>query len=419
MKSLIKKLIPPPAQHSILSGYHLMLAWLGSIAYRHPARELFVLGVTGTKGKTTTVEIIRAILERAGYKVATTSTLHFTIAGVAMPNTYKMSMPGRFFMQHFLRKAVTAGCDYAILEITSEGATQHRHRFIDIDALIFTNLSPEHIEAHGSYEEYRQAKLAIAYELERSSKSNKTIITNSDDIEATRFLGIHVPNKKSYRTHDAEPIKRDTHGISITYEGFHIPSHLKGEFDIHNLLAAITFARTQKIGLKYIAAAISAYQGTRGRMEYVHKANEQAPFAVVVDYAHTPNSLEAVYRSIPGTKLCVLGATGGGRDKWKRPEFGKIATNYCDAIFLTNEDPYDENPERIINDIAQGIPNEAYNIIIDRREAIREALKAASTDSTVVITGKGTDPYIMGPRGSKESWDDATIVREELAKLTL
>lgn len=419
MRPLLKKLLPPTIRIPIFSAYHLALAWLGALIYRHPSRDLFVLAVTGTKGKTTTVELIRAILEHAGYKVATISTLQFTIAGEHIPNTYKMSMPGRFFMQHFLRRAVTAGCDYAIVEMTSEGATQHRQRFIDLDALIFTNLAPEHIESHGSYEAYLDAKLMIAQQLEDSNKKNKTILVNGDDAEANRFLGIHVPNKKTYRKIDAEPITKKDGNLTLTYAGKQISTQLKGDFDAYNILAAITFAQTQSIGITYSAKAIQAYKGTRGRMEYVHTKDASVPFSVVVDYAHTPHSLEAVYRSIKGQKICVLGATGGGRDTWKRPEFGKIAATHCDAIILTNEDPYDEDPLAIIHDITKGIPCEAYNTIIDRRKAIREAIKAAPRDSTVIITGKGTDPYIMGAAGTKIPWDDATVVREELNQIRL
>ncbi|MDP3955815.1 MAG: Mur ligase family protein [bacterium] len=416
MKKLLKSIIPQSIRTPLFSSYHLVLAWISSIIYRHPSRSIYVVGVTGTKGKTTTVELIRSILEHAGHKVATTSTLHFTIAGEEIPNKYKMSMPGRFFMQQFLRRAVTADCTYAILEMTSEGARQHRHRFIDLDAFLFTNLSPEHIESHGSYNEYRKAKLSIGTQLERSTKNDKVLIVNGDDKEALRFLGFHVPNKFSYKKQQAEPIEYTNRGITLTYEGYRIPTNLKGVFDVYNALAAITFAKSQHISVQLVAHSLNLYKGTRGRMEYVHRKNKQHPFSVLVDYAHTPDSLSQVYESVQGKKICVLGATGGGRDMWKRPEFGKIAQAYCDAIFLTNEDPYDENPEQIIDEIAAGITGDAYNKILNRRDAIHKALSVAPTDSTVIITGKGTDPYIMGAYGNKEEWDDATVAREELAK---
>lgn len=411
-KEYIKQLLPMRLRKELLSLYHLAWAWGAAQWYGHPSRKLFVLGVTGTKGKTTTVELIRAILLHEGYRVATTSTLQFTIDNESVPNTYKMSMPGRGFVQKFLRDAARAGCDYAIIELTSEGAVQHRHRFIDLDAFIFTNLAKEHIESHGSYDAYRNAKLSLTQALVDSCKTNKLLIVNGDDPESRRFMGIHVPMKKKYGKEDAEPIEHTESGLALTYEGYRIPTKLKGSFDVYNALAAITFARSQGINIAHIAKALARYSGTRGRMEYVHTPTDKAPFSVVVDYAHTPDSLQAVYESISGPKICVFGATGGGRDKWKRPEFGRIAGEHCQAIFLTDEDPYDEDPEAIVRDITTGLTHDTYNVIMDRKEAIREAIRIAPEKSTIVITGKGTDPYIMGPNGTKKPWDDATIAKE-------
>jgi UDP-N-acetylmuramoyl-L-alanyl-D-glutamate--2,6-diaminopimelate ligase len=382
------------------SLYHFLLALGGALYYRFPSRQIYVVGITGTKGKTSTAELVSAVLEAAGHKTAICSTLRFKIAGESEDNRKKMTMPGRAFIQKFLRQAVAAGCDYAIVEMTSQGVLQHRHRFIALDALIFTNLSPEHIESHGSYENYVQAKLKIARALERSPKPNKIIIANGDDQEAPKFLAVNVPQKISYQLAGAPTYIKE--------------SSLPGEFNRYNLLAAAAFARSQKISEQIIEAALSKVSTIRGRMEKVGGKD----FDVIVDYAHTPDSLEKVYRAFESRrKICVLGGTGGGRDQWKRPVMGEIAARYCNQIFLTDEDPYNEDPLSIVEMVAKSIPPDKYKIIMDRREAIKKAIEAAKPSDVVIITGKGTDPYIMRAKGAKEPWSDARVAKEELAKL--
>ena len=181
--------------------------------------------------------------------------------------------------------------------------------------------------------------------------------------------------------------------------------------------SAIKFAETQKIEIKTIQKAIKKIGSIRGRVEKI-KINGNPPaggFDVIVDYAHTPDSLEKLYQAFPDSnKICVLGNCGGGRDTWKRKIMGSIADKYCSQIILTNEDPYDEDPLKIINDVAKGIQKIDYDIIEDRREAIEKAISLAKVDDTVLISGKGTDPYIMGPNNTKIEWDDAKIAREIL-----
>jgi len=402
------------------SVYHYLWALGAAVWHRFPSRQIFVLGITGTKGKTTTLELIAAILGTAGYRTAIASTLRFKIGERSEPNRLKMTMPGRARLQKFLRQAVRAGCDYALLEMTSEGAKQFRHRFIELDALIFTNLAPEHIESHGSYQNYLAAKLEIARQLERSSKPDRTIIANADDRTAGRFLAIRVPNKLTYRARDAAPWSVSESGCRFTFRQTEINSPLAGRFNLYNLLAAATFAAGRGLGPVTIKKAIENFRGVRGRLERIEARAinpRQRDFSIIVDYAHTPDSLKQVYEIFTTRqKICVLGAAGGGRDKWKRPVMGRIAGDHCRKLILTNEDPYDEYPEAIVQDIARGLTRADHQVILDRRQAIRTALNQAQTGEVVIITGKGTDPFIMGPRGAKIPWDDATVVREELKK---
>jgi UDP-N-acetylmuramoyl-L-alanyl-D-glutamate--2,6-diaminopimelate ligase len=187
-------------------------------------------------------------------------------------------------------------------------------------------------------------------------------------------------------------------------------------FNTYNILAAAVFARSLGVPIEAIKRGVEKLTLVKGRVE---KIEEGQRFGVIVDYAHTADSLEKLYRAFPNDrKICVLGNTGGGRDTWKRPEMAKVAERYCADIVLTNEDPYDEDPEKIIKDMAAGLSTKTPMVILDRRLAIRYALTKAREGDVVLITGKGTDPYIMGAGGSKQPWSDERVVREELRTLT-
>lgn len=411
----IRRSIPARIFAFFQPAYHLTLSFLAALWYRFPSRRIKVIGVTGTKGKSSTVEILSAVLEEAGRKIAVSNTIRFKIGERSWDNLYKMSMPGRFFMQRLLWNAVHDGCEYFIVEMTSQGALLYRHRFIDLDTLIFTNLSPEHIEAHGSYENYRASKLSIAKEMERSRKPLRTIIANTDDKEGRRFLDFAVDRKMGFGISDAGAYELKKEGLAFNLGKVRVNSPLSGLFNLYNILGAVTAARSEGVSDETIARALEKFSEIRGRLQRIEAGQD---FAVVVDYAHTPDSLEKLYQVFgQARKICILGGTGGGRDTWKRAEMGKIAERHCTEIILTDEDPYDEDPKKIVEDVAKGIRGKRPSIIMDRREAIREGLKRAKAGDAVLITGKGTDPYIMGPRGSKIPWSDAGTARDELERL--
>lgn len=384
------------------------MALLAAILFWFPSKNLTVIGVTGTSGKSTTVDFITRILEEAGQKVASISSIRFKIGEKEWKNELKMTMPGRFKLQKFLKQAKRAGCKFVILEVTSQGIAQYRHKFINFKTAVFTNLSPEHIESHGGFENYRKAKLKLF-------EATKDIhIINIDDANSKYFLDIPAVKKISYGLKDAGNIKIEN-GISFSFKGTEFNLNLLGRFNVYNALAAICVGLSEGVSLAFCKTALEKAKGIAGRMELV----VEKPFTVIVDYAHTPEQLESVYKSLQDKPLiCVLGSCGGGRDKWKRPVLGKIAKDYCKEIIITNEDPYDEDPMKIIEDVAGGADGKAQKIL-DRREAIKTALKLATPYDTVVITGKGSEPWMCIKNGKKIPWDDCQIVRKELIKLDL
>ena len=407
MRSLIPK--------KILGLYHLLWAYLGAAYYGFPSKKIFVIAVTGTKGKSTTAELIRAILAEAGHTVALASTIHFCIGEEIEPNRFKMTMPGRAYLQKFLRRTVDTGCTHAVIEMTSEGAVQHRHRAIELNALVFTNLQPEHIESHGSIEAYAQAKLLLARALEGSPKRPRYVVANRDDHYGEQFLAAEVEVRVPFGLADAEPYTADDHSVRFVYKGGDLlTAPLPGLFNLKNILGSIALCDAMGVSRAHIKRALEHITPIAGRAERIERGQN---FTVVVDYAHTPDSLRALYETFGNHKIiCVLGNTGGGRDQWKRPLMGRIAEEHCAQIILTNEDPYDEDPQKIVEEMRAGMRREP-TIILDRRAAIAYAVELGQEGDAVLITGKGTDPYIMGARGTKEPWSDKAVAEEELDKL--
>ncbi len=411
--TVLKKIIPEPVVKLFRKPYHFFLSFLFALAYGFPAKGMTVIGVTGTKGKSTVTEMLYRVLLYAKYPVAVAGTIRFAILGNSEPNLFKMTMPGRGFVQEFLSRAKKAGAKYAVLEITSESTIQFRHLFLYQNALVFTNLQREHIESHGSFENYRAAKLKIGKELERSFKRPRTIIPNGDDLESAPYLELSVENKLPFSYKEASEVVLGSGTVSFTYMKVRFTLSVPGSYNIMNALAVIKAAHAVGVPLLTIAEALEQIERIPGRTERVERGQD---FQAVVDYAHTPDSLSAIYAAYPGRKICVLGNTGGGRDTWKRPLMGQIADEQCDVVILSDEDPYDEDPDAIVSAMASGMKR-APLIIMDRRAAIKAALEQARTGDAVLITGKGTDPYIMEANGKKTPWSDARVVGEELELL--
>lgn len=401
-----RKLIPRPVFEFFQPWYHGLLALSGTVIFGFPSRRLKIIGVTGTKGKSTTVFLITRFLEEMRYKTAAIGSLGYKIGVKEWPNNLKMTMPGRWKLQKFLKQALGAGCRFVVLEVTSEGIKQNRNFGVKFDAAVFTNLEKEHIESHGSFEKYYRTKQKLF------RKTKNIHVLNADSPYVDLFSKFPAERKVFFKIGDWLNFK----------------THLQGDFNKYNILAATETVKNYGVDFETIQRALDKIKIIPGRLEFIDGGQD---FKVVVDYAHTPGSLAAVYRTLkesPSTSLgtstqmrrrliCVLGAAGGGRDKWKRPIFGQLAEKYCDEIILTDEDPYDENPLEILKDIESGFSQTLnYEKILDRKEAIKKALTSAKKDDIVVITGKGSETSIAVARGKKIPWSDKNICLELLSQ---
>lgn len=392
IRSVVKFLLPAKLYRVATRPFHYIVALVGAVYYRFPSRKLTVIGVTGTNGKSTVVEMLHAVILAAGMSVASVSSIRTKINEKEKRNTRKMTMGGRMFVHKFLREAVDKGVKIAVVEVTSEGILQYRHKGIHFDIAVLTNITPEHIEAHGSYENYQRTKRKLF-----KAASIHILNRDSGGYELLRAL-----SGKDRVTYGKDDIQRE----NITLQ-------LPGDFNKMNALATLQTARVLGIDDDVTKGALGKITTIRGRFQKIHDHPN-----IIVDYAHTPDALENVYRAArnetKGKLICVLGSTGGGRDKWKRPKHGEIATSMCDEVIFTNEDPYDEDPQQIISDMTKTLTTKNHTIELDRRAAIAKALKAAASDDTIIITGKGSESVMAVAGEQTIPWDDVVVVRELL-----
>ncbi|MFA5075881.1 MAG: UDP-N-acetylmuramoyl-L-alanyl-D-glutamate--2,6-diaminopimelate ligase [Patescibacteria group bacterium] len=440
MKKLLKKILPK----SILSTYHYCLAWLAALVYGFPARKLIIIGVTGTYGKTTTSYLTAQLLELAGFEVGLTSTALFKVGPKVWLNDKKMTMLGRAQTHRLLRQMVKAGCRYAIVETSSEGILQHRQIGIHYDILIFTNLSPEHLEAHGGFANYKATKLKLFKNFAKTPTKEiygqpvpKVLIGNLDNEHSPDFLQFRINHKIGFGITPVQPnlapetligtdIQADLAGLKFKINQRQFASPLLGEFNIYNNLGAIAAVYSQGVTLEKISELLPQTKPCPGRLDLI---NEGQPFTVIVDFAFEPKSLEKLYSVVklfkkPDSKIInLLGSGGGGRDKARRPILGGLVAQNADQVVITNEDPYDEDPLEIINQIAAGarakgkVENQNLWLILDRREAINQALSLAQKDDIVLISGKGCEQAIVTKNDQLIPWDDRQVAREELKKI--
>lgn len=413
-----------PDTHPIRLMIHKFKAILASVYYGFPGNKMIVIGVTGTKGKSTTTNLIASVLTKAGFKVGMTSTINFQIGDKKWVNDTKQTTLSPFKINSLLSQMVKAGCKYAVIEVSSHSVTQSRIWGINFDCAVFTNISPEHIEYHGSFDSYLRAKGDLfkrVMKAKRKPNVPKVLVLNADDKEYSFFNQFIADKKISFglknATIFADQIEKTAKGssffINIPNNRFKVNLNIPGDFSIYNALAAASMAIGLEIPVDKIVSAFSEVQGIPGRFEHIFAGQN---FNVIVDYAHTPESLEgllSLYKPLSkGRIILVFGCTGGGRDKAKRPQMGEIAHKYSDLIVLTDDDPYDEDEMEIIDQISHAIPRkEGENLwkIPDRFEAIRLALMEARENDTVIVAGKGAEEVIVLKDGPHK-WNDKQVI---------
>ncbi|MGZ8374286.1 MAG: UDP-N-acetylmuramoyl-L-alanyl-D-glutamate--2,6-diaminopimelate ligase [Nitrospira sp.] len=406
------------------------LGLLGGRFYGDPSSKIRMIGVTGTNGKTTTTYICKALMEALGHPVGLIGTVAYQIGERTMPATH--TTPGSLELQQLLAKMITGGCTTAVMEVSSHALAQDRTSGCEYDVAVFSNLTQDHLDFHKTMEEYFQAKLRLFTELKGGLKANKRAIVNIDDPYGTRIVErcpvpvwTYALNAKADLR--AEAVQLSLQGTTFTAAtpvgSFPIESHLVGEHNVYNLLAAIGVALHEGATPSQIREAVARVTNVPGRFERVIAGQ---PFTVAVDYAHTEDALVRLLTAAQvlktGRIITVFGC-GGDRDRGKRPKMGEAAVRYSDVVILTSDNPRTEDPLSILEQVEVGViealrlrPHVQYRKVSDRRDAIEEAVREAQSGDMVLIAGKGHEDYqIIGTQ--KVHFDDREVARDAIERL--
>lgn len=422
--NFLKKLIPRGLFKIFQPYYHFLLIFTGNLFYRFPGRKLKVIGVTGTNGKSTTVELVNAMLKEAGFKTGMISTVAIEVAGERKDNITNRTTLGRWQTPRLLRQMVKAKCDYAVIEVASEGIAWFRTWGIPFDVAVFTNLSPEHLNFHGNMTNYRNTKGKLFLNLSFSKKKKgapKVSVVNADDREAGYFGAFPADKKFTFGLKKGNVTAKNIKSgnfleFNVVYgtKTYPVKSPLFAQFNVLNILAAFCVGLSQGIDPKLITKGIESVKLVRGRMQKVAEKNDVSYF---LDYAVTPDAFELLFQELrkltQGKIIAVFGATGD-RDKEKRPKLGEAAAKFCDVVIITDEEPYSENPTDIIEAVAAGAEKVAKNKVIkilDRKKALQKAIELAQKGDIVVATGLGHQKYRNVGGTKKIAWDEAEIIQ--------
>lgn len=399
----------------------LAMPILASNYYNEPSKDLKVIGVTGTNGKTTTTHLIQAILQEAGKKVGIIGTLYTRIDDYE--HIIGHTTPEALDIEQFMDIVRDHKGEAVVMEVSSHALDLGRVSKINFNAAVFTNLTQDHLDYHKTMEEYKRCKLKLFQQI--PSEENCFCIINADDAYAADF--IDASGKLAYTYGIDQPADVKASNLNTGLKGtkfkvkykdgsFDIKINLIGLFSVYNALAAIAFALRDGIAPAVIQSALQKVKGVPGRFEQVDAGQD---FTVIVDYAHTPDGLENILktaRQLVEKRLITVFGCGGDRDKTKRPLMGEIAARYSDFSVVTSDNPRSEEPEAIIEDIIPGVERVSgarYAIIPDRREAIRHAVNLARQGDMVIIAGKGHETYQL-VKGQVFDFDDRVVAAEYL-----
>ena len=417
-----RKVLPKSALVGLEKSYRKSRAKIISARFGNPARDLRVIAVTGTNGKTTTVNFLNEILKEAGYRTAMFSTANIEIAGEQTVNDTNSTTATVARLQKFFRDAKKADVEFALIEATSHALDQYKFEGVPIEMAIMTNLTQDHLDYHKTMENYAAAKAKL-FEM-----NPNLVVLNADDEWFDYFNNFATESQKiTYGEGESADVKIENFKLykkgseaNLRIDNnveLEIATNLPGEFNIYNMTAAAAGAYLLGISLKDIQEGIANLEGVSGRFEY---ATPGLPFDTIVDYAHTPDALEKLLKSAKeiskNRTILVFGACGD-RDREKRPIMGKIAQDLADRIIITDEENYTEDATQIREEIISGISKKNDKLpaniqeIPDRKEAIRKALQIAGKGDIVLITGLGHEVYRVID-GEKTPWNDTQIVRE-------
>ncbi|MBF1043653.1 MAG: UDP-N-acetylmuramoyl-L-alanyl-D-glutamate--2,6-diaminopimelate ligase [Candidatus Nanosynbacter sp.] len=420
----VRSVLPSQAVHLLENVYRKTRIQLVSARYGWPARGLRVIAVTGTNGKTTTANYINEILKQAGYKTAMFTTAVIEVAGESKINNLNATVASVSRMQQFLNEARRYKVDFVILEVTSHSLHQHKLDGVPIEAAVMTNLTQDHLDYHKTMEKYAAAKGLLF------ARNPRYIVLNRDDDWFDYFDKYLAEEQKitygksedaDVRISDIKLYKKGSEAVLAFdhQEKSQLATYLPGEYNVFNMAAAASICYVLGVSMSDIKNGIASLEGIPGRFE---RATKDEKYEVIVDYAHTPDALEKLLeatRNITKKRIILVFGACGDRDALKRPIMGKIAAKLADEIILTDEESYNEDPDKIRRDIYAGIEeSKATNKtteIADRREAIRHALNIAKKDDTILITGMGHEQFRI-INGEKLPWNDTNIVREIISE---
>ena len=384
----------------ISSSSRKMMSEIAEIFYEFPSREITTVGVTGTNGKTTTVNILSAIAKAAGEKTETIGTL-----------TGQLTTPEAPDLQRQIRDSIGNGVSFLAMEVSSHALLQNRISRMTYDAAIFTNLSLDHLDYHGDMESHYKAKSSLF-----SPTHSKLAVINADNQFGKRLMNeVEIP-QVSFSLNDVDIVERTLIKTTFRWKGKIIELKLPGVFNLENALAAAVTAEALGFNREVIAKGLESAKGTPGRFELLTHSDEE-PY-IIVDYCHTPDGLEKILLSInellPGARTHIVFGCGGDRDTSKRAQMGMISETHATNVYLTSDNPRSENQMAIINDILAGIHDtELVYVNPDRREAIFHAVTTANQDDVVLIAGKGCEPY-QEISGTLHPFLDSDVGREAL-----
>ncbi|GIP25173.1 UDP-N-acetylmuramoyl-L-alanyl-D-glutamate--2,6-diaminopimelate ligase [Paenibacillus sp. J23TS9] len=413
----------------IVKDSRYAMAVIADAFFGSPSSHMKMIGVTGTNGKTTTTYLIEKMMNDHGVNTGLIGTIQMRYGG----RTFPMSgtTPEALELQRSLDDMSANGVKCCVMEVSSHALEQGRVKGTDFRTAIFTNLTQDHLDYHKTMEDYREAKglffSRLGNKFTHQKNQRKYAVLNADDEASQYFAKVTAAEVITYGLDEKADVRASE--ISITAQGthFHVDSfqgscdvqlRMVGKFNVYNALAAITAGLLEGLELDSIKRSLESVPGVDGRVESV---DEGQPFAVIVDYAHTPDGLENVLKTVnefaKGRVITVFGC-GGDRDRTKRPIMGKIAAEYSDVVMVTSDNPRTEDPDLILKDIEAGlhensVPQNKYQLIVDRRKAIQKAIEMASPDDVVLIAGKGHETY-QDIMHVKHDFDDRVVAKEAI-----